>query len=191
MGRSAGARPARQQRCRRGRFTGAIDLRLSFQERRRPRHRRRQAERNRAGSGQGHGREGYARPRCARILHFADRARRRGAGRGEHRVWPRQFREDAGAMDSLERASQESAAAQGHARRHRQRDKCRYASHLLGNGDRRRLREATGRCKPADQACIAKTGSLFVPAPDPRCLPAIVRRLRRAARSQAVTPSSP
>ncbi len=39
----------------------------------------------------------------------------------------------------LERASQESAAAQGDPRWRCQRDECRHASHLLGDGDRGRL----------------------------------------------------
>src|SRR6516165_8990838 len=48
-------------------------------------------------------------------------------------------------MDRVERASQKSVAARRRARRHREREKQRHGAHVLGDGDRRRLRKADAR----------------------------------------------
>src|SRR6266436_7949452 len=76
-------------------------------------------------------------------------------------------------MDRLERTSQKSPAPQGVSRRRRQREKRYLSSHLLGNGDRRRIRAPAKSCGQDNAAWSQKkAGCSILPpqAPQPLLL---------------------
>src|SRR5882724_7137189 len=74
-------------------------------------------------------------------------------------------------MDRLERTSKKSPAPQGVARRRRQREKRHLSSHLLGDGDRRRIRAAAkGREQENHPGSQKKAGCSILPGPSPQYL---------------------
>src|SRR6266850_7276965 len=67
-------------------------------------------------------------------------------------------------MDRLERTSQKSPAPQGVSRRRRQREKRYLSSHLLGDGDRGRLRAAAKSRGQENAPCSqTKAGRSILP----------------------------
>src|SRR5258708_25516352 len=74
-------------------------------------------------------------------------------------------------MDRLERTSKKSPAPQGVARRRRQRKKRHLSSHLLGDGDRRRIRAAAKSRGQENHPCSQKkAGGSILPGPSPQYL---------------------
>src|SRR5882724_849277 len=123
-------------------FTRRTDLELPASARRDPRHLGRDPQPHRIGAGARDGGEGETRSWRPRLVQYAHGTLARRTRRGEHRLRLRQFREDARPVDRLERAPQEPPASQSHPHRRRKRQGRQRAPHLLGDGDRRRLRTA-------------------------------------------------
>src|SRR6266481_10130167 len=74
-------------------------------------------------------------------------------------------------MDRLERTSQKSPAPQGVSRRRRKREKRYLSSHLLGDGDRRRIRAPAKSCGQENAACRQrKAGCSILPPQAPQSL---------------------
>ena len=78
---------------------------------------------------------------------FTKRVAPAGAGRAAENIayGLREFRKDARPVDRLLRAPQEPAVAECVTRRDRERERCQRQAHLLGHGDRRRLRAEAGQ----------------------------------------------
>src|SRR5712664_4864544 len=74
-------------------------------------------------------------------------------------------------MDRLERTSKKSPAPQGVSRRRRQREKRYLPSHLLGDGDRGRIRAPAKSCGQDNATCSqTKAGCSILPPQAPQSL---------------------
>src|SRR5882757_6149298 len=74
-------------------------------------------------------------------------------------------------MDRLERSSKKSPAPQGVARRRRQREKRYLSSHVLGDGDRGRIRAPAKSCGQDNAGCRqTKAGRSILPPQAPQSL---------------------